>query len=241
MTSVVVNGVTFTNNPCVVHEVTWNGRWFRAGSRALAHLFATQAWLDRHHPGWYIYVIQGAYRTDVEASAGTHDYDGTFDIAIVHRKTGARNWITGRWWMRQLGWASWLRNTGSWARPSSWHLHQNSLGTQAAGCRVGYLVPGQNADYYSGKTGLKYHLPDLSRRPKNIDSTIFNYQRWLEEQEDEMSSPKNWDKDDWVAFDRHVIADGESVVHGKRANGLSLVQMLVRLAAKAGIPAAKKP
>lgn len=204
MPTAVVNGVTFdSERPCDVHTVTWNGRTFSGGSLLLAALFAFQEWLDREHPGLYVYVIQGAYNTGVEQSAGTHDKDGVVDVAIINRKTGARVWFRAIRWWREHHFYSWLRNSGSWWSPSSWHFHQIVVGITAAGCPVGYLVPGQITDAQQGKSGLAGHLADPTWRPKRY--TPFPYARWVAEKEDEMTSPKNWDAADWQAFDEHVL------------------------------------
>ncbi len=183
MRVVTVNGIAFTGNPCQVVTGSFNGRYLKAGERVWAALFVLQAWLDRHHPDLYVYVIQSAYNTTVAASAGTHDKDGVIDVLIINRKTGRRVWLRGQWWMRRHGWAAWWRHTGSWYRPSSWHLHAILLGTISAGCPVGYLVPSQVDDYFGRRSGLSGHLPDPTRHPKDINATIFNFPKWLHEQE----------------------------------------------------------
>ena len=201
---VTVNGIDFTGNPCRVATATWNGRTFSAGERVWAALFRFQAWLDKHHPGLYVYVIQGAYNIGVVLSAGTHDKDGTLDTLILSRRTGRRVWLKGRKWWRQHGWACWWRRTGSWWRPSSWHFHQNLLGTVQAGCPVGIYIPGQNDDYYHHRTGLTGHLLEPGWYPDDIDATIFDFEAWLREMEDDMPAPKDWDKEDWAAVREHL-------------------------------------
>ena len=186
---VVVKGVEFTGNPCRVVAGLFNGRPLRAGERVWAALFAFQAWLDKHHPGLYVYIIQPAYNTGVELSAGTHDLDGTIDTLILSRRTGRRVWLRGRRWWRRHGWAAWWRHTGSWINPSNWHFHQNLLGTADLGCPVGYLIPGQNADYYDHRTGLVGHLLEPGWYPRDIDATVLDFEAWLHDQEYDMPAP----------------------------------------------------
>lgn len=172
----VYKGINFTGDPCRVVTGTFNGRYLKAGERVWAALFDFQMWLDAEHPNLYLYVIQSAYNDTVPASAGTHDKDRVLDVAIVNRKTGRRVWFRGRRWLRSRGWAAWLRNTGSWLAPSSWHIHMVLLGSD---CPVGYLVPGQIKDYYQKKSGLVGHIRDWSWFPKDIGATVFYYPGWL--------------------------------------------------------------
>lgn len=179
MKTITVNGIEFTGNPCRVVTGTFEGRYLKGGERLWAALFVLQAWLDKHHPGFYVYVVQSAYNTGVPASAGTHDFDGVIDVLIINRKNGRRVWLRGQRWMRRLGWAAWWRHTGSWFRPSSWHLHAILLGTISAGCPVGSLVKGQVDDYYGHDSGLAGHLPDPTWHPKDINATVFDFPAWL--------------------------------------------------------------
>jgi hypothetical protein len=43
---------------------------------------------------------------------------------------------------------------------------------------VGVYVPGQVADYYAHRSGLKGHAPDPTWHPVDIDSTVFDYNAW---------------------------------------------------------------
>lgn len=188
-TVVTVNGIGFTGDPCRVVTATWNGRTFTAGERTWAALFAFQAWLDKHHLGYFVYVIQGAYNTGVALSAGTHDKDRVLDVAIINRKTGRRLWVRGRRWLRAHGWAAWWRNSGSWLKPSTWHIHMVLLG---GACPVGYLIPAQIADYRGKRSGLVGHIADLTWHPKDIDATVFNFAAWLRTQQEEQMEYKDW-------------------------------------------------
>jgi hypothetical protein len=216
--TVTINDIDFTGNPCRRVTATWNGRTFTAGERTWAHLFETQDWIDRTHPGWYIYVVQGAYNTGVDLSAGTHDYDGTVDTLLIHRVTGKRNWVSGQRWFRQCGWACWWRKTGSWLSPSNWHFHQNSLGCEAAGCPVGYLIPGQNSDYYNKKSGLSGHYPDPTWHPADIPATVFNYKAWMRRKEEEAMDYKDWSKEGKDAFWADFAEHGAPAVWNEDVN-----------------------
>lgn len=217
--SVAVNGIGFTGNECRVVTATWNGRTFTAGERTWAHLFATQEWLDKNHPGWYIYVLQGAYNTTVEASAGSHDKDGALDFLIIHRTSGARSWVRGQRWVRSQGWADWWRHTGSWHSPSSWHHHGISLGVIEAGCPTGFLIPDQVGDYLATppRNGLADNARDFSWHPKNISATVFNYDRWLRQKEDEMGYAQ-WPKADKDAFWEDFAKRGAPAVWNEGVN-----------------------
>lgn len=205
---VTVNDIDFdAGAPCRVVTATWNGRTFTAGTRTWAHLFRTQEALTRRYPNYYLYVIQGSYNKGVAASAGSHDFDGTLDVAVVNRRTGRKMWIRGLRLLRRCGWAAWWRNSGSWANPSDWHIHMTSLGCQEAGCPVGWLIPSQIDDYYANRTGLASHLFDPTWHPRRIKATIFNFPRWVHNKEDDMPAPKDWDAEDWKAFEQHV-SDG---------------------------------
>jgi hypothetical protein len=218
----IVNGVEFDSDaPCVVHHVTWNGSTFSAGSYLLAALFALQDWLDRRHPGLYVYVIQGAWNTGVELSAGTHDKDGVVDVAIVSRRTGRRVWLRGQRWLRINHFYAWWRHAGSWFSASLWHFHMIVVGITSAGCSVGYLIPGQISDAQQGRSGLVGHVLDPTWRPKRY--TPFPYARWVSDKEDEMSSPKDWTDADWKAFRENagwdapmnITGDGDKAFAGK--------------------------
>lgn len=235
MATAVVRGVRFNSDaPCEKHTVTWNGRTFTAGSYLLAALFDFQDWLDRRHPGHYVYVIQGAYNLGVTPSAGTHDRDGCIDALIIHRASGRRVWLRGQRWWRRRHFYAWLRNSGSWWRPSSWHFHNIVVGILDAGCPVGTYVPGQIADAVAGRSGLVGHVVDPTWRPKRY--TPFPYRRWVEEkEEEEMGSPKNWDAADWAAFDRHAKQAAEAGWDKVTTMGRTRSGLLVAIAEKLGV------
>ena len=155
-------------DPAEVVTVTLNGKTFRAGRRTAAHLAATDEAL-RAKSKW-LRIIQPCYNTGVDASAGTHDGDGCLDVEVV-----GMSWEDGQAELRALGWAAWFRpyTPGLWGS----HIHMVSLGCPGP---VGVYVPGQVADYYAHRSGLKGHAPDPSWHPRDIDATVFNYPAWTE-------------------------------------------------------------
>lgn len=207
-------------NELIVRE--FGGKTFKASRRTFAHLDYTAARLKKTNPEAYIRVIQGCY-SNGKYSAGTHDFDRVLDVEIV-----GMGWWEAQWFLRSCGWAAWYRYTGTWASESNWHIHMISLGaTTKTGIFVdggksqgksGYTS--QIDDYYRHTLGLSdQHNTDLdkSRFPgdkgappwpvgtpeqwrRDIDATIFDFALWEQELEDAMSSPKDWDKEDWKAF-----------------------------------------
>jgi hypothetical protein len=149
---------------------TVNGITFRAGRRTAAHL----AWTDDRlrENGKWLRIIQPCYNTTVNASAGTHDGDGCVDVDIQ-----GMSWADSQTALRKLGWAAWFRPY----KPGVWgdHIHMVSLGCPGP---VGVYIPGQVDDYYAHRTGLVGHGPDPTYHPADVDSTIFDYPAWLEEQ-----------------------------------------------------------
>jgi len=152
--------------------ITFGGRTFKCSRRTAAHLLWTAARLERLHPDARIVVFQGSYNTGVEASAGTHDLDAVLDVQIV-----GLDWYDAQRFLRECGWAAWVREPPTF----TWHIHMVSLGYPGD---VGVYVPGQVSDYYAHRSGLAGHLPDPTWHPADIDATVFNYPRWVE-QEDE--------------------------------------------------------
>lgn len=170
-------------NPAEVITVTLGGKKFRAGRRTAAHLEWTIERLAEKYPQARLVVIQACYNTGVEASAGTHDKDGVFDVEIV-----GLSWEDAQAFLRWHGWAAWWRHTGSWAPRSKWHIHMASLGCPGP---VGYLIDGgislfgrvvassQIADYRAHRDGLAGHASDPTPHPANIDSKVFDYPAYV--------------------------------------------------------------
>lgn len=151
-----------------VITLTFGGKTFRCSRRTAAHLAWTAEQLEQADPEARIVVIQGSYNQGVEASAGTHDYDAVLDVQVV-----GLEWAEAQDFFRAFGWAAWWRQPPKFTH----HIHMISLGYPG---RVGEYVPGQVRDYYDFKSGLAGHLPDFTWHPADIDSTIFDYDAWLE-------------------------------------------------------------
>lgn len=152
-------------------RVTWQGHSTSGGRavygsrRSIAHLEATnQAALEEH--GTEVVVIQSAYNTGVEASAGTHDYDAVYDVYLP-----GVDWRAAQRFLREQGWAAWFREPPAFSE----HIHMVSLGYRT---QVGVYVPGQVADYYAHRNGLAGHALDESWHPSDIDATVFDYPAW---------------------------------------------------------------
>lgn len=158
-------------DPAEVTTTTLNGVTFRAGRRTAAHLVWTDERL-RAKSKW-LRVIQPCYHVGIGASAGTHDGDGCLDVEVI-----GMSWEDGQAELRRLGWAAWFRpyTPGLWSA----HIHMVSLGCPGP---VGVFVPGQVEDYYAHRSGLKGHAPDPTWHPADIDSTVFDYPAWLEDQD----------------------------------------------------------
>jgi hypothetical protein len=164
------------SNATEVITFDFGGKTFRTGRRTAAHLLWTQKRLDKKHPGARIRVIQPSYNTGVPESAGTHDKDAVLDVEIE-----GLGWWEGQRFLRESGWADWYRYPPTFSE----HHHMISLGYGDA--PVGVYVPGQVDDYYRHALGLKGQHnsgADDSWFPADIKSTIFDYQAWLDEEND---------------------------------------------------------
>ena len=185
-------------NPAEVITVTLGGLTFRTGRRTAAHIEYTIERLFALQPDARLNIFQGSYNDGVAASAGTHDFDGVIDLEIVNV-----DWLQAQRHLRNLGWAAW------WRRPDqgfSNHVHAISLGCPGP---VGEFVPRQIDDYWNRRDGLAGHKPDLSFFPKDIASTIFDYPRWLRDQEDKVPYS------DWPQADKNaLVADVAKKVLG---------------------------
>jgi len=125
-----------------------NGR-IKLNERTAAMLAHARGWLAvnngcpslRAAPAW---ITQGSYSTNVQASAGTHDGGGTFDMS-VSGLTGPQKQALVRA-LREAGFAAWLRGAPSFAP----HIHAVAIGDPD--------LPGaarnQVRDYFAGKDGL---------------------------------------------------------------------------------------
>lgn len=152
-------------------DANLGGKTFRCTKRTAAHLAWTIQQLADQHPGAELHIIQPSYNDGVRASAGTHDKDAVFDVWIE----GLLNWWSAQRFLRACGWAAWYRYPPAFSH----HIHMVSLGYPG---EVGHLVPGQVADYYEHRSGLKGHADDPSWHPADIDATVFDYHAWKEAQ-----------------------------------------------------------
>jgi hypothetical protein len=185
-------------DPAEVITVTLGGLTFRTGRRTAAHIEYTRQRLAKTHPSAQLRIMQGSYNTDVPASAGTHDKDAVIDCELE-----GVDFLNAQRFLRSHGWAAW------WRRPDqgfSNHIHAISLGCPGP---LGAFVPRQIDDYWNRRDGLASHAPDLSFFPKDIDSTIFDYPRWLRDQEDKVPYT------DWPQADKNaLVADVAKKVLG---------------------------
>ncbi len=159
-----------------VQKVVWgrtrSGKIAVMGRRTAAHLDATIIRLRKRTKGTAeLQLIQSAYNTGVDASAGTHDLDAALDVEIV-----GMDWDAAQAFLRKNGWAAWFRHPPEFPN----HIHMISLGYEPA--PVGIFVPGQVRDYENHAFGLKdQHIPgsDKSWFPPDIDATMFHYRRFI--------------------------------------------------------------
>lgn len=146
--------------------------------------------LARAKYGVDIVVIQPCYNTGVAASAGTHDFDATFDLYIP-----GVDWREQERFFRRNGFACWFRHPPAFGN----HIHgfvlpvpegsSRSDDYKVRGFKVGKYVDGgystsgrlvtssQIADYYNEAFGLSgQHTPgsDNSWYPADKAATVFN-------------------------------------------------------------------
>lgn len=210
-------------DPAEPITTTVNGTTFRAGRRTAAHL----AWTDTRlrEKSKRLRILQPCYHTGVAASAGTHDGDGCVDVEVV-----GMSWEDGQAELRRLGWAAWFRpyTPGVW--PS--HIHMVSIGCPGP---VGIYVPGQVDDYYRHALGLKGQHDsgdDPTWHPVDIDSTVFDYPAWIEEQ------PMTPDDKKWFSdlIDAKLAANNDTLVASVLAAAVNKagdsVRKALRIAAK---------
>jgi len=165
------------------------GSVVRMGRRTGAHLDHTRVRLAEQHPGADVAIIQGAFNTDVPASAGTHDFDGCLDVYVP-----GMEWTDQQRFFRACGWAAWWRYPPLFGH----HIHMISLGCTG---RMGIYVPGQIADYLATppRSGLSGHVEDPTWHPSPIKSTIFDFADYLRLEDDMQLSD---------TFNDHKFSDG---------------------------------
>jgi hypothetical protein len=190
-------------NAADVIDVTRLGVTFRASRRTVAHLDWTISLLALAYPKATLRIIQSPYNTGVKASAGTHDYDACFDVEIV-----GLDWLRAQTFLRKCGWAAWVRQPPLF----TWHIHMISLGYPG---QVGVYVPGQVADYYAHRDGLAGHRTDPTWHPKDIDSTVFDFDEWEREMEEAMPFT------DWPQKDQDALVQAvtDKILNTELGNG----------------------
>lgn len=191
-----------------LRTVTIVGRTFKASRRTIWHLRWTIYVLRLRYPRARLNILQTCYHTGVSASAGTHDFDGVFDVWITGGALGADPWRAQRF-LRAHGWAAWFRHSGTWAERAAWHIHMISLPTglpadpspldvgkayERLGIKVGRYIDGgytttgrvvatsQVDDYYAHALGLagQHRVgEDPSWFPRSIDRTVFRRWWWF--------------------------------------------------------------
>lgn len=177
--------------------VSWTKRDYKG--RKIIGSFRTLCHLNRLNNlsvkkfGKQITVIQRDYNTTVAASAGTHDFDATFDLWIY----GVDGWVQQRFF-RTNGLGCWLRYPPKFG----FHIHGFTLpphvGTsfvddfKNGGFKVGKYIDGgysiygklvtsaQLSDVYNKKSGLAGHAHDPSWYPPSTQATIFNLNQYVQ-------------------------------------------------------------
>lgn len=180
---------------CSWSKKTTSGRAIRGSFRTLCHMNRLNN-LAVARFGVEIQVIQPDWNTTVAASAGTHDFDATWDLWIP----GVDPWRQQRFF-RANGLGGWMRKPPLFG----WHYHGFTLPPREGrsisddfkvhGFKVGIYVDGgyssrgglvtssQIADYYSHAFGLSgQHTAGADRTwfPKNIEATIFDLEKYVQ-------------------------------------------------------------
>lgn len=138
-------------------------------------------------------IIQPPYNVGYPPSAGTHDKDVMRDWYIP-----GVSWWTQQRFGRSQGEFVWYRYPPAFGN----HLHGGTLPIPNGGSRfddfdtpVGVYVPAQLVDYYNHAFGLSgMHTPgsDRSWFPKDIDSKVFNLDRYIQKQRELNMEYKDW-------------------------------------------------
>lgn len=192
--------INWKNPPDGNKMVKWTkrttaGREIRGSFRTICHMDRLNRLAYRRW-GVGIMVIQPDWNTGVAASAGTHDFDATWDLWIP----GVDPWVQQRFFRRH-GMGGWMRKPPTF----SWHYHGFTLPPREGssisddfrvhGFKVGVYVDGgfstrgrqvtssQIEDYYKHAFGLSgMHNPgsDRSFYPKDIRGTIFDLREYVE-------------------------------------------------------------
>lgn len=182
------------NAMCVWSKRDTRGRKIKGSFRTLCHLNRLNN-LSLAKFGVEIQVIQRDWNTGVAASAGTHDFDSTWDLWIP----GVDPRVQERFF-RANGLGGWMRKPPLFG----WHYHGFTLPPfegkvrsddfRVAGLKVGVYVDGgystrgrlvtssQISDYVNEAFGLSgQHTPgsDRSWFPENKAATVFDLQKYV--------------------------------------------------------------
>lgn len=176
-----------------------NGRLIKGDFRSISHLEKLNRLCQRDF-GVELIILQPDLNTTVEASAGTHDKMSIYDVKIP-----GISWFRAQRWLRAHGFFCWYRPTLRVNGKLVWisHIHGGTLppwiknvsrGFMKIGVVVGQLIDGgwslfgsrrtssQIEDYYEHKNGLSNHAPDDSWHPKNIGKTVFDLDKFCEQE-----------------------------------------------------------
>lgn len=183
------------NKMCSWSKRTTSGKQIKGSFWTLCHLNRLNN-LSLKKFGVEIQIIQPDWNTGVAASAGTHDFDSTWDIWIP----GVDPYKAQRF-LRANGFGCWVRKPPLFG----WHIHGFSLPRfegqvrsddfRVMGLKVGVYVDGgystrgglvtssQLADYVNEAFGLSgQHTPgsDNTWYPANKGATVFNLHAYVE-------------------------------------------------------------
>lgn len=157
--------------------------------------------------GYQLYIMQPPY-SDGSLSAGTHNLDYALDIRPDRGFNSIEEGFKLQNWLRRKGWWCWFRYTGTWAAKSNWHIHGGPLPPDGHNfpTKVGEYVDGglsqwgriitssQLMDYWNHSFGLKgQHASGLdnhklSKYPRDIKSTIWDYKGYVKEKQEELAA-----------------------------------------------------
>ncbi|MEV0068980.1 MULTISPECIES: peptidoglycan-binding protein [unclassified Amycolatopsis] len=130
-----VTAVIAAGSHVTYHGVTLN-------TRTKAMLVAAEGLLGRQ-----LSLTQGSYNPGgVDASAGTHDGGGTFDVSVSGLSTATRTSVVKT--LRQVGFAAWLRTP----EQADWGYHIHAVAISDPDLSSG--AQHQTGDYYLGLNGL---------------------------------------------------------------------------------------
>ncbi|WP_326834587.1 peptidoglycan-binding protein [Amycolatopsis rhabdoformis] len=130
-----VTAVLAAGSHVTYHGVTLN-------TRTKAMLVAAEGLLGRQ-----LSLTQGSYNPGgVDASAGTHDGGGTFDVSVSGMTTATRTSVVKT--LRQVGFAAWLRTP----EQADWGYHIHAVAISDPDLSSG--AQHQTGDYYLGLNGL---------------------------------------------------------------------------------------